>query len=208
MLDAAGKSGVRVRAAAAVTVGCALTLSLAGYRFGTSNHAVYLLDALHKVHPELLSRDWFTTQTLQYHAVFGWLTEWMLRGGWIEQGFVVGYLLLVALMHIAWFRIVRHLGGDAVTYLVSVIFFELSAAGTGLGSYQFLQDGAFLPSNIAAVAMLWGIVLGWDGSFIAAGTVLGIAGLMHLNYAVVAPFIFGLVTAPDFSWHGRLARGE
>jgi hypothetical protein len=216
MLDDGRKSGLQMRAVAAVMVGCALTLSLAGYRFGTSNHAVYLLDALHKVHPELLSRDWFTTQTLQYHAVFGWITEWMLRGGWIEPGFLVGYLLLVVLMHIAWFRIVRHLGGDAVTYLMSVIFFELSGAGTALGSYQFLQDGAFLPSNIASVAMLWGIALGWEGRIIASGMAMGIAALMHLNYSLVAPIVLVFVNAPPFrgtgvspviiDLHGRDAR--
>src|SRR4051794_41380200 len=63
----------RVAAPVAVAFACALTLCVQGYQFGQSNHTVYLLDPLRRAHPELLKNDWFTTQTLQYHALFGLL---------------------------------------------------------------------------------------------------------------------------------------
>jgi hypothetical protein len=69
----------------------------------------------------------------------------------------------------------------------------------GLGVYDFLQDAAFLPSNVANVAMLWGIYfwitrrLGW------AGVWLGVAGFFHLNHALVGLGIWGVL----FMWKGK-----
>lgn len=171
--------------AAALALGMGLSLATRGYQFGQSNHNVYLVDALHRLHPELLANDWFTTATLQYHSAFGWLTEGLMRLGALEAGFLVAYLLLVVMLHLAWLRLVRDLGGSVQGYLLSVVAFYLSAGGTGLGYYQFLQDAAFLPSNVASVAMLWGIVLWIEGRFSWAGLCLGMAALFHLNYAVV-----------------------
>jgi hypothetical protein len=167
-----------------LTLGVAMTLALAGYRFGESNHAVYLVDALRHNDPSLLANDWWTRSTLQYHFVFTRVSAWLMRLGWIEPGFLVAYLALTLLLHVAWRRLVLALGGCDSVYLASVILYQLMAAGTGLGMYQFLQDSSLLPSNIANVAMLWGVYLwirrqtGW------AGTAFGIAGLFHLNHAL------------------------
>ena len=64
--------------------------------------------------------------------------------------------------------------------LLSVALYYLSAAGTGLGSYQFLQDSSLLPSNIAAVAMLWGIWLWVIGKPKCSGVCFGVAGIFRL----------------------------
>src|SRR5688572_26036217 len=86
---------VRVRilpGAFAIAFGMAMTLCIQGYQFGQSNHTVYLFDALRRVSPELLANDWFATRTLQYHAIFGWLTAVLLKVGLLEVGFLLGYL--------------------------------------------------------------------------------------------------------------------
>jgi hypothetical protein len=172
---------------------CAITLTLRGYQVGHSNHTVYLLDALRHNDPRLLSTDWFTTHTLQYHVVFTTLTAALDRLHLLRPAFLTGYLLLVALLHLAWLRLTLALGGNHRIYLLSVVLFFISAAGFGLGAYDFLQDSAFLPSNVANVAMLWGIhflVVPRVGSASAdparAGILLGIAGLFHVNYALIA----------------------
>ena len=67
------------RDVAVVALGCALTLAIHNYRFGEGNHTIYLLDALRRAEPQLLRRDWFTTQTLQYHAVFGWISHKLIE---------------------------------------------------------------------------------------------------------------------------------
>ncbi|HEV2295792.1 MAG TPA: DUF6798 domain-containing protein [Tepidisphaeraceae bacterium] len=169
----------------AVLFGIVMSLCVEGYQFGRSNHTVYLLDALRKTQPELLANDWFTTQTLQYHATFGWLTATLYRLGVVEPAFLLGYLVLATMFHLGWYGLVMRIGGRQSTYLLSLLLFYLSAGGFGLGMYQFLQDGSFLPSNVANIALLWAIVLWLHRSFLWAGLAMGVAGLFHLNHAIV-----------------------
>lgn len=175
----------------AVLFGVVMSLCVEGYQFGRSNHTVYLLDALRKTQPQLLANDWFTTQTLQYHATFGWLTSTLYSLGIVEPAFLLGYLLLAMMFHLGWYALVMRIGGRQITYLLSLLLFYLSAGGFGLGMYQFLQDGSFLPSNVANVALLWAIVLWLHGAFGWAGLALGVAGLFHLNHAIVGVGLWG-----------------
>lgn len=171
----------------AIAFAMTLTLCVRGYQFGGSNHNVYLIDAMHQASGgELLARDWFTTQTLQYHAVFGLMTRQLFRMDLVEPAFLVGQLICIFLLHLGWFRIVRRLGGTRMTYLLSVLMFYVLAGGVGLGMYEFMQDQAFLPSNIANVAMLWGIYFWISRKPGLAGLWLGVSGLFHLNHALVA----------------------
>ena len=186
----------------ALAFGIAITLTIYGYQFGQSNHSVYLLDAQRRGNPQLLANDWFTTQTLQYHAAFGWITHALMRVRLLETGFLASYLLLVALFHAAWLRLVLSIGGTSLTYILSVMLYHLSAGGTGLGMYQFFQDSSFLPSNVANVAMLWGIVLWSSGRIGAAGACFGVAGAFHLNHAVTAIILWTGLSA----W--RFIRGQ
>ncbi len=166
--------------------GMVLTLAVSGYQFGRGNLTVYLLDGLRIVHPELLRNDWFVTKTLQYHACFSLLTAGLMSVHLLEPGFLIGYLVLIVLWQVFWRRLVIELGGDDRIYLISVFVFYLSAAGISVGVFQFLQDGCFLPSNVASVAMLGGIVNWIGGRRIASGVWFGIAGLFHVNYAALA----------------------
>ena len=81
-------------------------------------------------------------------------------------------------------RLVLRLGGTNGTYVMSVVLFYVLAGGVGLGMYHFLQDSAFLPSNIANVAMLWGVYFWITGMPASAGICLGIAGAFHINHAI------------------------
>ena len=85
----------------AIAFGVAMSLCVYGYQFGQSNHTVYLLDAIHRADPSVLAGDWFTTQTFQYHAVFGWITRGLMRAGILELGFGLGYLVIVIGLHVA-----------------------------------------------------------------------------------------------------------
>lgn len=172
-----------------------MTLAVRGYRFGESNHAVYLVDAIRRLDPSLLRNDWWANSTLQYHFVFNAMTAALMRAGVLEPAFLIGYLLLAVLLHVAWRGIVRSLGGSDGTYLVSVALFYVLAGGVGLGMYHFLQDSAFLPSNISNVAMLWGIYFWMRGRPGSAGVCLGIAGLFHINHALAGLGLWAGVTA-------------
>lgn len=176
----------------AIAFAMTLTLCVRGYQFGGSNHNVYLIDAMHQASGgQLLAKDWFTTQTLQYHAVFGLITRQLFRMDLVEAAFLVGQLICIFLLHLGWFRIVQRLGGTRMTYLLSVLMFYVLAGGVGLGMYEFMQDQAFLPSNIANVAMLWGIYFWISRKPGLAGLWLGTSGLFHLNHALVAIGLWG-----------------
>jgi hypothetical protein len=167
-----------------LALGVGITLAVRGYRFGESNHAVYLVDALRRIDPTLLRNDWWANSTLQYHFVFNAMTAALMRLGLLGPAFLVGYLLLAVLLHVAWRNLVARLGGTDGTYLVSVVLFYVMAGGVGLGMYHFLQDSAFLPSNIANVAMLWAVYFWVAGRPGAAGVCLGVAGMFHINHTL------------------------
>jgi hypothetical protein len=197
--------GVALHQLCAIALGACLTLAVRGYQFGRSNHDVYLLDAVRRLHPEVLAHDWFTTHTLQYHALFGLLTTALMRVHEAPAGFLAGYLALVLGLHVAWLAMTRTLGGSTGSYLLAVVLFYLSAGGTGLGMYQFLQDAAFLPSNIAAVALLGGLACWMARRPLASAGCLAVAGAMHLNYAVVIPPLWIVLV----TWNGwRAAQGR
>src|SRR5690606_37294544 len=119
------------------------------------------------------------------------LTRQLFRWNIVEPAFLAGQLVCIFLMHLAWFRIVRRLGGTRMTYLLSVLMFYVLGGGVGLGMYEFMQDQAFLPSNIANVAMLWGMYFWISRKPGLAGLWLGVAGLFHLNHALVAIGLWG-----------------
>ncbi len=189
----------------AVTFGVIVTFVISGYQFGRSNHTVYLLDVLHKMNPRQLGQDWFTTETFQYHALFGLLTRAVWR--FLEPSFFFMYLGLTVLLHVAWFRITRRLGGGRFAYMISVALLYVSGAGTSLGGYGFLQDSALLPSNISAVALLWAILFWMLGRPGAAGLAMAVAAAFHLNYAVVVPVLWLLMFAFD-GWDYKQNRVE
>ena len=211
-------SRARVEAYLAIALGVALMLAMQGYHFGKSNHTVYLIDALRHTSPNLLQNDWFATQTLHYHAAFGLLTRGLMKLGIVEPAFLVGHVALAILLHVTWWKIVRAMGGGVAAFMLSVVLFQVPGCGTGLGMYQFLQDGAFLPSNIASVAMLCGIFLWMTDRRGWSAVLLGVSGLFHLNYAVVAPAIWLALAATSFfverrrptplEWFGGLAMVE
>jgi hypothetical protein len=179
-----------------------MSLVLAGYSFGESNHQVYLLDAFRIEDPRILASDWFTTHTLQYHVLFSWLTATLNQLDILRPAFFLGYLAIVLGMHLAWLGIVRKIGGTPRTYLLSVLFFHASAGGFGLGMNQFLQDGSFLPSNIAAVLMLASLNFWLSRRNTLAATCAGIAGIFHLNYALFAILLFTVFVSLD-AWRDR-----
>lgn len=194
----------------AIAFAMTLTLCVRGYQFGGSNHNVYLIDAMHQASGGmLLANDWFTTQTLQYHAVFGLMTRQLFRMDRVEPAFLVGQLACIFLLHLGWFRIVRRLGGTRMTYLLSVLMFYVLAGGVGLGMYEFMQDQAFLPSNIANVAMLWGIYFWISRKPGLAGLWLGVSGLFHLNHALVAIGMWGALNLWRMwdTWRASRQRG-
>jgi hypothetical protein len=190
--------GPRLASLFALLLGIATTLYVGGYSFGESNQSVYLLGGMKDAYPTLWTNDWLVSQTTFFHSTFATLTGLLVRAGVLEAGCLVGYLALVFLAHVAWLRMVLRLGGTQVTYLVSLLLFYVSGRGLAPGACDLFQDGSFQPSTIAAVAMLWGMYFRVGGRLFPSATCLGVAGLFHVNFAVMGVGLWCALTA----WHG------
>ena len=177
----------------AVIAGSAITLAVCGYQFGRSNHAVYLLEPMRLNDPTLLANDWWCASTLQYHGLFSRMSALLMRLNALQSAFIVMYLTLVALFHLAWWRITSLLGGGRSAYFASILLFYISAAGFGLGMYHVFQDSALLPSNIASVAMAWAIASWIGGRTILSAVCFGISGAFHLNYAIMGMILWPIL---------------
>ena len=178
----------------AVACGVIVTLCVTGYTFLQSNQHVYLLDALHSQRPQNLARDWFTTHTLQYHVVYTQLTVLLERLNVLAAGFFTLYVLAAIGLHVAWRSVARSLGGGDRAYLLSVVLYHLSAGGLGLGVYQFLQDGSFLPSNVSAVAALAALACWLRDRRYAAAICVAVAGSFHVNYSLLLACAWAVLT--------------
>jgi hypothetical protein len=76
---------------------------------------------------------------------------------------------------------------------------------------MFLQDSSFLPGNVANVALLWAIVYWIRGRTWPAAACFAIAGLFHLNHALIALAFWPAVWFFEIGtrrWHGRPARNS
>ena len=193
--DLEPRRGNPLRRAAAIACGVAVSLYVTGYTFLQSNQHVYLLDALRFQHPQNLERDWFTTHTLQYHVLYTFLTVGLEKLHALAAGFFTLYLLTAIAMHVAWQSITRSLGGGDRAYLLSVVLYHVSAGGLGLGVYQFLQDGSFLPSNVAAVSALAALSFWLKDRRYAAAACVAVSGIFHVNYALLLGFAWTVFTA-------------
>src|ERR1051325_10450368 len=96
-------------------IGIAITYLIGGYQFGLSNHTVYLIEPLRENNPQILANDWWATSTLQYHGSFSHMSAALMRWGIIRAVFLLGYLALVVLFHLAWWRLNHILGGSGET---------------------------------------------------------------------------------------------
>ena len=180
---------------AAVLAAASLMLAVTGYSFGGGNHEVYLLEPLRRAGLASFGADWFVHDTLQYHGLFAAVAATLLRYDVARGGFLVLFLFLLLATAGAWWRLVRALGGGVTAYLVAVVGYHLLLGDRGLGMYSLLQDGQFNAGNVAAVALLVGIVLWVEGRAVWAGVAFGVAGAFHLNYAVVAPVLWVALVA-------------
>lgn len=165
-----------------------------GYNYGVDNQVVYMLGALRLLHPSILSRDWFATQTTHYHPAYKFVAAALMALS--ERGLAVGLAqnaaIAAGMMFVYW--LIRALVEDRRVALPSFLLVlainfitRTSAAGS---SYVF--DWIFQPSTLASVALLAAIPLFARGRFLASGVCLAVSGLFHVNYLVLVIMSFGL----------------
>lgn len=168
-----------------------VTLSF-GFDFAVENHNQYLLEAIRKLEPGTFERDWFTTQTTQYHGNFSRLLvllaalgplDWMLT--LLNATLVGGSVLLV-------YRMVVHLEPAAALWVTAALAGLFIVGQTESFAVTYLQRSYAQPSGIASFLWLLAAERFIAGRMFASGLALAAAGFIHLNYLVLGTLAFGL----------------
>ena len=164
-----------------------------GFNYGVGNQVTYLIPALRRLDPELFSRDWFAVQTTQYHPVFAELGAALLsldRRGWAVA---LGLTLTVTCAMLCLFGLARRLvgarAGVAVFFALVALTFATQTRGPAL-TYVFARE--LQPSSLSSACLLAAVLAFSAGRFLASSVLLGLGGLFHLNFLLLAGAAFAL----------------
>jgi hypothetical protein len=178
--------------AVAFTVAFAFALSF-GLNFGTGNQTSYLLAAIHRLDPNLLRRDWFVTETTQYHLVYTELGAALLALDPSGRLMAALNLVLVTATGLAVYAMCRMLAGPrgALPSFFLTMAFAFAKHWPGpLTTYVF--DEAFQPSGLASAFFIGAAAAFVAGRFGWSGVLLGLTAVSHLNMLVLVLPAFGL----------------
>lgn len=191
----------------AIVVAAGVLLSLRfGFNFGIGNHNTYLLHALQRVHPDLLTADWLASSTQDYHPVFTHFAALLLRldeSGWL---FALLNVLCITLCAVIVYLIVRELVSDRLavpTFLLAASFMGVGGTYSAGGSY--LLSATLQPSTVAVMGYLLAVLWFVRERTLASGICLAVAGAFHVNFAVLAVPWFGLAHLL-LGWRGCFRR--
>ena len=173
--------------------GGGLLLSKIPYGFETNDQYQYLLLPYRSIYNDFLPGDWFTWQTSHYHVTFSWLIRGLhaLFGAelfpFVIFGLHVFVLVLLSYALLALARAMRLHWGAAGIAVLAVSF----VSRTGIGE-TVVNHGVLLPADIALPFLLLGLCYWIVRKNIRAGLFLGLAGLIHANFAVLGPLVIAV----------------
>lgn len=164
-----------------------------GFNYGVGNQVTYLIPALRRLDPELFSRDWFATQTTQYHPVFTELGAALLsldrRGGAVA----LALTLTVTCAMLCLFGLARRLVGARAGFAVFCVLVALTFATQTRGpalTYVFGRE--LQPSSLSSGFLMGAVLTFCTGRFLASSVLLGLGGLFHLNFLLLGGATFAL----------------
>jgi hypothetical protein len=185
-----------------IAVGVVFALAY-GDPFGTKNQLTYLLDGLVRVYPELYRNDWFVTQNHHYHVAFGYLTAPLFA---LDPEGAVAFGIAQLIATVATFAAIYGLVAAATSRARLIIFLGLvgllALGGNHAIGGAYLFAGYLQPSSLATIGWLIAMNAWVRNRVLIAGVALALAGVVHLNYAVLAIAVFGLA---ELAAHRRFA---
>ncbi len=165
-----------------------------GLNYGVDNQTVYMLGSLRLLDPSVLARDWYTTQSANYHPAFaylGWLLLALDRGGrFVGYGLVVVASLGAASLYWLAAELLPRRQAVATFLLVMAIAFVTRMRSVAV-SYAF--DFILQPSALGSLFLLAALAPFVSGRWLVSGVFLGLSGLFHANYLILGIGTFGLV---------------
>jgi hypothetical protein len=168
----------------------ALLLFQLGYSFETGDQLQYLLLPYRELFPNFLPGDWFTWQTSHYHLSFAWLVRAVhaLTGpsGFARGIFQLHCLGLAAFGYAIW-RLAHALRLGLFEACFALLVFgcvrQIGLAGA------LIDHAGLLPADLALAPFLLACAAFCERRPLALGFWLGLAGLLHANYAVLGPLV-------------------
>ena len=191
----------RIASETAILLPFALVVALSfGVSFATGNQHSYLLDALRTLDPTFLRRDWYVSETYQYHPAFTRLILALATIGPVGPMSAAAYIVLIIGFGVIVHRIVRVVGATrALAATLLVLLFVLVERTASLGN-SFIFSVSIEPSSIAAVAFTGAMLCFIRAWWLPAGLLLLLAGVFHVNFLVLGLLTFGLAYMLRSGW--------
>ncbi len=174
-----------------ITLGVAFGLCV-GIAYGVSNHYQYLVHGLHALDPSFLANDWFTCQTRAHHITFTPLIVGMARLGPLPIVFALANITAAIVVVACLFALARRWYDRPLAVTALAVFLLVIVPRPYMGLTNLINM-IFQPATVGAVGLFAGLTLITVGRHRAAGLILGIAALFHINYMVWAVAIVGLL---------------
>lgn len=178
-------------------------LALTGYRCFRSDHITQVPMLWRSIDPALFARDWFLSGPAHYstRAIFFRLEHLLMTVMTLELALFVQFLVyLFAYVSAMWITC-RRLGRGPAVFALWVLFAAAAREFGSLAAVDVLED-LTIPRMYSYAASMWAIPLLLGGHHLAAGLVLGLAGLIH-----AAPSIQFLLVAAAWLLAMRGPRG-
>jgi hypothetical protein len=157
-----------------------------GLNYGLGNQATYLVPSLRALDPELLARDWHETETTALHPAFRYFGALLLlldRDGW---GIALAFTLIAAGAAGCLYALVRACVGQRLALPAFACSLALAfTSGTRGPATTYVFDGCLQPSALSSGWFFASALCFVQGRFLAAGLLLGLSGLFHVNLLVL-----------------------
>jgi hypothetical protein len=163
-----------------------------GFNFGVGNQSHYLLPSLKILDPELYLRDWTFTHSTHYHGAYAYLGAALI--GLEPHGWAVAlaHTAVVAAGTAALYALLRALVPQLALPGFLLLVTLLLASRTRGPCHSHAFDNILQPSTLSSAAMFGAIAALVAGRYRVSGVLLGISGLFHVNFLVLAAASFGI----------------
>ena len=165
-----------------------------GFDYGSDNQLIYLLKSLCIATPGILERDWYAAEVTHYHPVFAYLGAALIglnRDGWAVALAQIA-LITTGMSYV--YELLRALSTKRVA--LAAFFCTVSIAlvtRTSGVAVSYVFDSLLQPSALGSLGLLAALGEFVRGRYLASGIWIGLAGLFHANYLVLAIPTFGLM---------------
>jgi hypothetical protein len=163
------------------------------YGFETNDQLQYLLLPYRDIYSPFLTGDWFTWQTTHYHPSFAYLIRG-LHFCFGEKHFAASVFAVQVFGFVALgFSCLRAAHAMKLHWISAAVAVLLVAFIRRLGiGESIVNHGLLLPSDLALPFLLLGFADWMEEKRIKAGLMLGLAGLLHANFAVIGPLVLAV----------------